>query len=592
MDAVADIKSKLNIEDVVSEYVALKRAGRNFKGLSPFTTERTPSFIVSPEKQIWHDFSSGRGGDMFSFIQEVEGVDFKRALELLARKSGIDLDQYSKTQSGSSQKNKQEKERLYEAVELAVRFYQRALLQSSMALDYVRKTREFSKQTILDFAFGYSPEKGSPLMDYLLSKGFKEQELKKVGLVGERDGRYFDLFRGRLMIPLRDSQGRPVGFTARLLKSDDNAPKYINTPATILYDKGRQLYGFSQAKQAIRKSGFVVVVEGNLDVVASHQAGVANVVASAGTALTEFHLKDLQRFTGDIRIAFDSDRAGQTAAERTVPLAQKLKLDMSVITIPEGKDPDELVKDDPNKWLKVIDENLYMIDWLIQQKEQSYDLKTAQGKRSFADDILQIVTKLEDPVEREHYISRLSEKTGTSVESLNKKLQLTESPGNKPAQRKKPTNIQQSTELEEQRLKLDKSLQHLLAIASANTLVAGQWLPAFSDSVCTTEENLSVKKKLEKEAGTLPTDTDYGKMIALLYEETYQHTDRHEQLYQAQNIAIRLAEQFAKYQKDQLLNQFETADEEQEKQLLNKVRAVDAERQRIIELVRSTSIDD
>ena len=159
-------------------------------------------------------------------------------------------------------------------------------------------------------------------------------------------------------------------------------------------------------------------------------------------------------------------------------------------------------------------------------------------------------------------------------------------------QRKKPTNIQQSTELEEQRLKLDKSLQHLLAIASANTLVAGQWLPAFSDSVCTTEESLSVKKKLEKEAGTLPTDTDYGKMIALLYEETYQHTDRHEQLYQAQNIAIRLAEQFAKYQKDQLLNQFETADEEQEKQLLNKVRAVDAERQRIIELVRSTSIDD
>lgn len=591
MDAVSDIKGKLNIEDVVSEYVSLKRAGRNYKGLSPFTSEKTPSFIVSPEKQIWHDFSSGRGGDMFSFIQEVEGVDFKRALELLARKAGIDLDQYSSRQP-SNKKQKEEKNRYFEAVELAVRFYQRALLQSQTALDYVRKTRAFSKQTVLDFGFGYSPAQGSPLRDFLHTKGFSDQELRRVGLVGERDGRYFDLFRDRLMIPLRDSQGRPVGFTARLLKKDDNAPKYINTPATILYDKGRQLYGFSQAKQAIRKSGFVVVVEGNLDVVASHQAGVANVVASAGTALTEFHLKELQRFTGDIRIAFDNDRAGQAAAERVVPLAQKLKLDMSVISIPAGKDPDELVRDNPKKWLEVINKNVYMIDWLIEQKEHHYDVATAQGKRSLVDDVLQIVAKLEDPVEREHYIHKLSTITGTSEESLNKKMLLVQHPNNVSHPRKKPTHVKDSTKNEAERLQIDKSLQHLLALASRNRLVAEKWVSEFPDRVCMSEDAKKVKQQLVKQATTLSLGTDYGKMVELLYEETYQHTDKYEQLYQARNIAVRLAEQFAKHEKDQLLDQFESANEEEEKQLLNKVRAIDEERRRIIELIRSTSIEE
>lgn len=590
MDAVADIKSKLNIEDVVSEYVQLKRAGRNFKGLSPFTSEKTPSFIVSPEKQIWHDFSSGRGGDMFSFIQEVEGVDFKRSLELLARKAGVDLDQYQTNNTISSKSKKEEKERYYEAVELAVRFYQRELTRSEVALNYVRNKRSFSKETIIHFGFGYSPSKGSLLLEYLKSRGFSEKQLRTVGLVGEREGRYFDLFRDRLMIPLYDGQGRPVGFTARLLRQDDNSPKYINTPATILYDKGRQLYGFSQAKQAIRKSGFVVVVEGNLDVVASHQAGVANVVASAGTALTEFHLKELQRFTGDIRIAFDSDRAGQTAAERTIPLAQKLKLDMSVISIPSGKDPDDLVRENPKKWLEVINENVYMIDWLMRQKEVSYDITTAQGKRSYVDDILQIVAKLDDPVEAEHYLQLLSEKTKVSSESLNKKFRLVKAPSNQ-SQSKKPTHVQEPSEREEQRREIDKSLQHLLALASENKLVRDKWLSEFSDSVCMSEEALHIKKSLLKEPSTLPTDTDYGKMVTLLLEETYQHTDKHEQLYQARNIAIRLAKQFAEYQKHTLEEDLRSEDEQIEKEALQKVHIINEDQKRLVALLNSTSIE-
>ena len=376
MDAVTEVKAKLNIEDVIGEYVSLKRAGKNYKGLSPFSNEKTPSFVVSPEKQIWHDFSSGRGGDIFTFVQEVEGLDFKGALELLARKAGVDL---SKFQTNSGSGNPKQKERLYEVLEASAKFYQVQLKANQKALDYIVKKRAFKKQTILDFKLGYSPDGGSALVDYLAKKGFSFKEISEAGLSVNRSGRTTDMFRGRIMIALCDQFGKVIGFTARLLNDDDplssGAPKYINTPSTLLYDKSRHVYGLHLAKKAIQTEKFSVLVEGNLDVVSSHQAGVANVVATAGTALTDQQLKLLGRFSPDVRLAFDEDKAGMSATERAIPIASKAGVNLSVVTIPSGKDPDELVRQDPEIWKNVINEQVYALDWLIETYKNQLDIK-------------------------------------------------------------------------------------------------------------------------------------------------------------------------------------------------------------------------
>src|SRR5581483_8257548 len=290
MDAVAEVKSRLNIEDVISEYVQLKRSGSNFKGLSPWTNEKTASFMVSPEKQIWHDFSSGRGGDVFTFVMEAEGLDFKSALELLARKAGVDLDQFRGTQSSQS---RQLKNRSLEALDLATKFYQKQLTVNQAALKYLLRDRGFAKKTILTWQLGYSPNTGHALTDFLTKRGFTTDETKRAGLSLIRSDRAVDIFRGRIMIPLADSQGRIIGFTARILADEPGAPKYINTPATVIYDKSRHVFGLHLAKESIRKSGFAVVVEGQMDVISSHQAGVKQTVAVAGTALTEHQLKAL-----------------------------------------------------------------------------------------------------------------------------------------------------------------------------------------------------------------------------------------------------------------------------------------------------------
>ena len=308
MDAVEDIKARLSIEDVIGEYVQLKRSGRNWRGLSPFTNEKTPSFIVSPEKQIWHDFSSGKGGDMFSFVMEMEGLDFRGALEQLARKAGIDLEQYQ-TSSRNLNSGKQ-KQRVYELLELAAKFYQVQFSNNRTVLEYVLKYRKYSKATALEWQLGYSPESGSALITFLCSRKFTDDEMKMAGVSIGRSGRISDMFRGRLMIPLADPQGRIIGFTARILSNDPKQPKYINTPRTIVYDKSRHIFGMHRAKEAIRQSHYAVVVEGNLDVIASHQAGIRQTVAVAGTALTEQHLKGLVHFTEDIRLCFDADKAG------------------------------------------------------------------------------------------------------------------------------------------------------------------------------------------------------------------------------------------------------------------------------------------
>ena len=328
-EAKEEVRARLAIEDVVGQYIELKRAGRNFKGRSPWGVDKTPSFMVSPEKGIWHDFSSNKGGDIFSFIMEMEGIDFREALEKLAQQAGVEMNKYN----GGDKKVLAQKKRMKEALELACRYFQFCLTKNKTVCDCL--TNRFGG----------------------------------------------DLFKGRMIIPLMDTVGTVIGFTGRILDdSDKNAPKYLNTPETLLFNKGRHVFGFSQAKEAIRKNDFIVVVEGNMDVISSHQAGVKQAVATAGTAMTEMHLKSFVRITRDIRLAYDGDEAGIKAAERAIGLASKLGIYLSVIDDYRGcKDADELIQKDPLLWQKAIEAYIPAIEWLLSKYEEKYDAVSIDG---------------------------------------------------------------------------------------------------------------------------------------------------------------------------------------------------------------------
>jgi len=420
MDARDEIKQRLSVEEVVGDYLQLKRAGRNFKALSPFTNEKTASFMVSPEKQIWHDFSSNKGGDMFTFVMEMEGVDFVGAMEILARRANVDLSQYGRG-DGTSRKKK---DRIIEAHELALKYYHATLSKNRTALDYLRKERKYTKDIISEFGLGFAPSKGDALVTFLRKKKFTNNELKDTGLTTTWKGQTRDMFRGRIMIPLRDGQGRVIGFTGRIM--DDGQPKYLNTPATLIYDKSGHVFGYSFAKESIREQNFVVVVEGNMDVVAAHMSGTTNVVATAGTAMTKRHMVQLQRLTQDVRLAFDNDKAGLTATLRAIEVAQESGVSISVINLPGGKDPDDLIKSNPAQWKKAIKSSQYAVDWVIEKLAQAFDVTSAEGKKKFSDAALKVISRLTDEVERDHYLQVVAKRLKVSKEAMRTKLSKVE----------------------------------------------------------------------------------------------------------------------------------------------------------------------
>jgi DNA primase len=573
MDAVEDVKQRLAIEDVIGEYVQLKRAGRNFKGLSPFSSEKTPSFMVSPEKQIWHDFSSGKGGNMFSFIMEVEGLDFKGALEHLARKAGIDLAQY---QTGRTASTGKLKERLHEVLEAAARFYQVQFSRNAVTLEYVLKKRGYTKETALQFRLGYAPNNGTALLDYMRKKGFTEKELTQAGLTARRYNGTGDMFRGRLMIPLQDAVGQVIGFTARILEDIPDAPKYINTPQTLLYDKSRHIYGLHLAKEAIRKKGFAVLVEGNLDVIASHQAGVNQVVATAGTAMTEPHLKTLKRFTGDIRLAFDADRAGQAAAERAIPIASKVGVDLSIVSIPAGKDPDDLIKQDVKSWEHAITKHQNALDWLIERYQEQLDLETSTGKRQFSDVTLAVVRQLPDAVEQEHFIGKIAKIIGVSKEALQSKLRADTGT----TTRKRTKTVQQEVG---NLLNQAKDQNHFLSLMLLQPALR-TYLESLTEEMFTEQSAQKVYNFLlqnptfngdPKEASLLRDISDYVKILGLQFEELYQGIELLELRNEAARLQTRVIEQYVKTKKQPLIEAMHEADDVERTRLLSEAKALD-----------------
>lgn len=412
-DAKEEIKSRLAIEDVVGQYVELKRAGRSLKGHSPWGVDKTPSFMVSPEKGIWHDFSANKGGDIFSFVMEVEGISFREALEKLAAQAGVDLTRY---QGGDPQVTKK-KLRAKEALSLATKYYQACLVRNREVCEYVFYKRNLNRSTVADFKIGYSPASGKALLEVLKKRGFTNTELETAGLLNQYGS---DMFKNRMMIPFIDTTGNVIGFTARIIGK--GAPKYLNTSDTLLFYKSRFIFGLYNAKEAIRRSGFVVIVEGNMDVISSHQAGVKEAVATSGTAMTEQHLKALSNLTTDIRLAYDGDEAGVRATERAIMMAGDLGIDLTVISNYHGaKDPDELIQKDPKLWQAAVNERVPAVDWLLNKYEENLNLREAPDVRKYTDVALKLLSYVKDEIERAKYEEKVAKKIDLPVEILREK---------------------------------------------------------------------------------------------------------------------------------------------------------------------------
>lgn len=414
MDEVKEeIKARLPVEDVVGQYIELKRAGRTWKGRSPWGVDKTPSFMVSPEKGIWHDFSANKGGDIFTFLMEVEGISFREALEKLATQAGVELVKYGHDDKKISMRKKRAKE----CLELACRYYQICLTKNREVCEYVFYKRGLNRGTVKEFRIGYAPQNKEALVRALQNKGYTKEEMQDAGLLNRFSG---DLFRGRMMVPFVSTVGEVIGFTGRILGKGE--PKYLNTPETLLFNKGRFIFGLSQAKEAIRQSGYIVVVEGNMDVISSHQAGVKEAVATSGTAMTELHLKAMSRLTNDIRLAYDGDVAGVAAAERAIYMAGKLGINLSVISNYQGaKDPDELIQRDPKLWQEAVREKVPATDWLLGRYEERLDLNSGAGKREYSDVAMKLIGYIEDKVERTHYEQIVAKRLEVSVEDLRAK---------------------------------------------------------------------------------------------------------------------------------------------------------------------------
>ncbi len=516
-NAKEEIRARLAVEDVIGQYIELKRAGRNFKGHSPWGTDKTPSFMVSPEKGIWHDFSSNKGGDIFTFVMEMEGITFREAMEKLAQQAGVELKRYS----GDDKKQAQHKARLYEALELATKYFQYCLTKNKAVMNYVFYKRNLNKQTVEKFRIGYAPKSGRALVDFLTKRGFTKQEIEDAGLTNRFGG---DLFKGRMTVPLMDVGGRVIGFTARIIEKDDNSPKYLNTPETILYNKGRHIFGLSQAKDAIRRSEFVVVVEGNMDVISSHQAGVLEAVATAGTAMTEMHLKSFSRMTNDIRLAYDGDEAGVRAAERAISMASKFGIYLSVIDDYHGcKDADELIQKDPKLWQQAVQSYRPAIEWLFEKYEGQFNLKTEKGFSEYATAAKTIIDDVEDAVLREKYERKVAERLGISLEAFRAKKVKRE-------EKKLKKNVAKKGDVAE----ISRAEKSLAAIVKFGGIEPGDIEPM----------------------GGLNEDE-----LSLIYDEAYAKMDKAQREKEAGNLAGIVMRERAKKEREELSEAIRAAEE-------------------------------
>ncbi|MFT7644824.1 MAG: DNA primase [Candidatus Paceibacteria bacterium] len=418
-DSVQQIKEKLSILDVISPYVELHKAGKNFKGKSPFSAEKTPSFYVSPDRGMYYCFSTSQGGDMFNFVQSMEGVDFKGALVILAQKAGVEL-------VPEDPKKKSERERLYASLEAATVFYSDYRAKEPEAVAYLEQ-RGVTQETIIKWRIGFAP--GAPkygwreVKDYLCNLGYTDEELLKAGLIKVTDSGKapFDVFRDRIMFPMAEQSGKIVAFSGRVLHPSDKAPKYVNSPETLLYKKSELLFGYDKAKMGIRNLNFSLIVEGQFDVVMCHQAGYLNTVAVSGTALTLHHVQLLERLSEKVVLALDADQAGINAMKKGADLMLRRGLDVKVAELPLGKDPADIIKENVDEFKKVIGKSVHVIEFLLHvlrreiTDDRSFKLKVRE-------EVLPFILLLPSRIDQEHFVTIVAESISSTTEAVRYEL--------------------------------------------------------------------------------------------------------------------------------------------------------------------------
>lgn len=414
-DTVQRVKEKLSIVDVVTPYVKLTRSGKYWKGLSPFNKEKTPSFFVNVERGSYYCFSSSQGGDMFSFIQAMEGVDFKGALKILAEKAGVPLEF---TKGGGGQKDKEKVDRLREAMARAEQFFARNLTKDSAAHAYAL-SRGLKSETVLAWGLGFAPDGWRGLLEELSKNGFTTEELLSAGLIKEADGKpgtYYDRFRNRLMFPIRDSAGRTVAFTGRALDPQDEA-KYLNSPETDLFKKSNILFAMDRAKDAIRLRQYTLLMEGQLDVLHAHQAGFENTVALSGTALSSEHLSLMKRYSDNLMLCMDADRAGLAATHKHALAALGAGLRVKAVRLPLGKDPADLITEDVNDFKQSVAHAKPIIEFFLSvlaETEKDQHRLVMQTERI----ILPLLRAITSPMEREHFVAIIARATASTPEAI------------------------------------------------------------------------------------------------------------------------------------------------------------------------------
>lgn len=426
MDEVTRIREKVDIVPFISEYIPLKKAGRNFKCPCPFHNEKSPSFVVSPERQIWHCFGCGKGGDVFTFLMEYENMEFVEALRFLAKKTGIQL-----SEKGFDPGISSKKDQIYILNRLALEFYHYLLTKHNVgktAFEYLIKERKLSPAIIDTFFLGFSPNVGNALCNFLINKKkYTREDLIEAGLATYQNGRIVDFFRGRIMFPLFDHRDNVVGFAGRVLKSVNmEGSKYINSRDTLVYHKGELFFGLNIAKDEIKKQEQAIVVEGELDVISCFMQGIRNVVAIKGTALTEKQALLVGRFAPKVSLCLDMDSAGFEATKRSLPILEKAGLTTSVIVLADGKDPDDAAKSNPNELKKAIKQDIGIYDFMLSKFTAQFDKGTVEGKKKITDQMLPLLSNIQNEIVKEHYIKKLSKEIDTSAESVLKQMEKTQ----------------------------------------------------------------------------------------------------------------------------------------------------------------------
>lgn len=476
---VEQVKERLSIVDVVGQYVKLTKAGKNYKGLSPFKKEKTPSFYVQPDKGMYYDFSTNQGGDMFTFIEKMEGVDFRGALHTLAAKAGVEVVKENKD-------TRDKRERLYDICEQACRFYETKLEEHTEALDYLRK-RALTDPTRRQFRIGFAPDGWETLRTFMVEKGYTDRELEEAGLTKHKDGGKgkpsYDRFRSRIMFPIADGTGRIVAFSGRIFgpaaEDKDNA-KYLNSPETPLFDKGRTLYGYDKAKGSIRKHDFSILVEGQMDLVLSHQIGFTNTVAVSGTGLTEHHVTLLARLSNRLVAAFDADEAGIRSALRTAELTLPRGMDVKVARVPHGKDPADCIQENPDLWKQAVGSAEHVVGYALGIVEG--EAKDARAFELLARErVVPLVAAIPNAIDRVYMERFIADRIGVSEEAVHEEVQKSARAG---AHARARVEERQETTVDDTGQKERLSPKEELARAIAGIMY---WQDGASDRVLTEE---------------------------------------------------------------------------------------------------------